>query len=63
MFEEADENKLEYTQIFDDYFKIMDEVIERILRDKYLKDEVMAFYGSFAEKIEQYKELKPDSVN
>jgi len=63
IFEEIDENKFEYTSVFDEYFKIMDEVIERGLRDQFSKDEVMSFYANFAQNIQMYRELKPESVD
>ena len=36
-FDEAEENKLEYTQIHTDYVKILDEVIQSKVLEKYEK--------------------------
>lgn len=53
-FEETDENKLEYTQIFEQYVTILEEIIAAKLKEKYTEEQVENFYKSFQENIAKY---------
>lgn len=46
-FEETEENKLEYTQIFEQYVSILEEIIAVKLKEKYSEQQVEGFYLSF----------------
>lgn len=62
-FEDTEENKLEYTNIYTDYVYILEELIEINLKGKYADDQIEAFYGSFADKIGDYKKINPSVVD
>lgn len=62
-FEDTEENKLEYTNIYTEYVYILEEVIEINLKDKYTDEQIEAFYGSFAQKMPEYKQINPTVVD
>ena len=47
VFEDTDENKLEYTPIFEEYVQILQQTIDSKLYEKYQHDQVIAFYEDF----------------
>jgi hypothetical protein len=46
-FEEGEENKLEYTAIHESYVKILEDLIETRLYEKFSEDELTHFYTHF----------------
>ncbi len=46
-FDENDENKLEYTGIYESYVQIMEQIIDVKLKDKFAEGQVDAFYIDF----------------
>lgn len=55
VFEDTDENKLEYTEIHGQYVYIMEELIEAKLREKYSEPEIEAFYLAFKENLPAFE--------
>jgi hypothetical protein len=55
--EEEEENKLEHTQIHQEYVNIMDQIIEVKLADKFSEDAINHFYSGFQDQIETYKSI------
>ena len=62
-FDYEDENKLEYTPIYESYVTIMEQVIDVKLNEKYDDSIVQPFYVDFTEKWKQYSELDANLVN
>ena len=46
-FDDEDENKLEYTPIFESYVKILEEIIESKIREQHNQEAIDAFYKDF----------------
>ena len=61
-FEEEEENKLEYTDYHEAYIKIMDEVIDAKLREKYSIEDITRFFQSYCDNAEAYKAKNPTAV-
>lgn len=58
-----EENKLEYTQIFEAYVTILEEIIAAKLGDTYNDAQIEAFYAEFAENLKKYEEINALAVN
>ena len=56
-FDENDENKLEYTPIYESYVKIMEDYIDAKMMDKYSMDEIKSFYFDFANNPAKYEAI------
>ena len=63
VFEDTEENKLEYTSIYKDYVYILDQMIEQQLMQTFSKAEIDGFYETFTEKLEDYKKINPEVVD
>ena len=63
LFEDTEENKLEYTNIHTEYVYILDTVVEANLKEKYTSDQIDAFYLGFKDNLEEYKKINPEVVN
>lgn len=61
-FEDEDENKLEYTPIFEAYVKILEDIIEAKLREKHNQGAIDAFYQDFKSNFEAYKSIDDELV-
>ena len=59
-FTAAEENPLEYTDIHNDYTKLLDDHIDAKLKETYSEEQVTAFYDSFKEDFSSYKETSPE---
>jgi hypothetical protein len=55
LFEDTEENKLEYTSIHTEYVYILDEVVEANLREKFSNDQIEAFNAGFKDHLPEYK--------
>ena len=56
-FDENDENKLEYTPIYESYVKIMEDYIDAKMMEKYSMDEIKSFYLDFANDHAKYEAI------
>lgn len=61
-FEDTEENKLEYTQIFEQYVTILEEIITARLNDTFSPEEINGFYGSFKDNLAKYEAENPIAV-
>lgn len=61
-FEDTEENKLEYTNIYTEYVYILEQIIEATLLSKYSNEDIEAFYGTFKENLTLYKTINPEVV-
>ena len=61
-FEDTEENKLEYTQIFEQYVTILEEIIAARLKEKYSEEQIEAFYLSFQDNLKKYEQENAISV-
>ena len=55
-FEDTEENKLEYTQVFEQYVMMCDELVTAKLKDKHDSEKVEKFYENFADNMAAYRE-------
>ena len=62
VFDEADENKLEYTDIFELYVKMVEDAIDSELYKKFEKADVEDFYKTFKDNYAHYKEINIDAL-
>lgn len=64
-FNEEDENKLEYTTIYEQYVEIMDRTIQTKLMDEYQigEEDIKSFLSTFEEQIETYKKENSEVVD
>lgn len=66
-FEDTEENKLEYTEIHNEYLKIVEQVLELQVKERYaISDaEMDEFYGGFTDKskLAEYESLSKDTVD
>lgn len=63
LFSEAEENKLEYMQVYQDYVLFMEKMLDVTLKNEkygYSDDWVTLFYSTFKDNIETYKALNED---
>ena len=66
LFDEEDENKLEYTNIYQDYIQLMEQILDVTLKsDTYghSEEQVKAFYKTFKENHETYKAMNEDVMD
>lgn len=61
-FEDTDENKLEYTQIYEAYVLILDSMIDQELYKSYSHEQVQAFYDDFKEDVSKYEAINSTAV-
>lgn len=62
VFTDDDENKLEYTPIFNNYINILESVIDAQLYAKYDQDSVGAFYMDFKDNFKEYEKEDAEAV-
>jgi hypothetical protein len=62
-FEDTEENKLEYTNIYTEYVYILEQMIEANLLEKFSNDQIEAFYGTFKDNLARYEKLNPEAVD
>ena len=55
VFTDDDENKLEYTPIFENYVNILEQVIDSKLQQSYGADDILGFYLDFKDNFKQYE--------
>ena len=65
IFDEEDENKHEYKQVYEDYVAIMDRVITARLKNEngFADAEIEAFLGSFEQNKDTYSATNADTVD
>ena len=65
IFDEEDENKHEYKQVYEDYVSIMDRVISARLKNEngFSEAEIEAFLGTFEQNKENYSATNSDTVD
>ena len=61
-FDEAEENKLEYTTIHEAYIYMLDTLIGVELKEEYSDQQIDAFYEDFKNNHQQYEGQNPDVV-
>ena len=59
----VEENKHEYKQIFEEFLKIQEDVIEWKLKEKFSEDQVMQFYESLEENIKTYEQKDKETMD
>ncbi len=62
-FEDTDENKLEYTDLHQQYVYILDEVLEASLKSKYTEDQITAFNEHFQTNYKDYEKVNDAAVD
>ena len=62
IFDENDENKLEYTTIFEEYVKILESTIDTQLYQNYQEAQISAFYNDFKDNFKEYQKVNSDTV-
>ena len=62
IFDENDENKLEYTTIFEEYVKILERTIDTQLYQNYQEAQISAFYNDFKDNFKEYQKVNSDTV-
>lgn len=65
LFNDDEENKLEYTNVYQDYVEMMEKVLDVTLKDQYKHQEadVDAFYGSFKDLRASYETMNSDVMD
>lgn len=62
VFTDDDENKLEYTVIFENYVQILDTVIDAKLYAKYKESVITSFYMDFKDGYKKYEAVDAEAV-
>ena len=62
-FEDTEENKLIYTQIYESFVELLEQLIVVKLEVNFTSDEIDNFYASFVENMPKYEEQDPVAVN
>lgn len=63
VFDEEEENKHEYKQIYEDYVSIMEKNIESNLLKTFSEAEIGEFLTTFKDKMESYEYENSDTVD
>lgn len=61
-FTDDEENKLEYTGIFENYVAILEQVIDAKLFQTYSEERVTQFYSDFKDNWKRYEAEDPEAV-
>lgn len=61
-FDESEENKLEYTSIFEEYVYILENIIDSKLKANHTEVELEAFYIHFKDNYQIYEPQNSDTV-
>ena len=56
-FTVEEENKLEYTTIFEQYQQVMDQIIDAKCKEKFSEASIDAFYEGFKSKVDEYASI------
>ena len=62
-FTSDEENQLIYTDIFNEYVKLIDCNIDQILLEKWNKEQLDEFYNDFKNDLKHYKDINYDVVD
>ena len=62
-FDENDENKLEYTGIYESYVKIMEDVIDSGLMVSFSQEDIEKFYLDFCDNYKNYESQDKETVD
>ena len=62
IFEEDDENKLEYTSVFESYVQIMEQLIELRIKQQFSEQEYNEFLADFGANYNTYKQYESETV-
>lgn len=62
VFTDDDENKLEYTTIFEEFVQILEKIIDSQLLTKFTQDQISEFYQDFALNFAEYAKIDNDAV-
>jgi hypothetical protein len=62
-FDENDENKLEYTGIYESYVKIMEDVIDSGLMVSFSQEDIEKFYLDFRDNYKNYESQDKETVD
>lgn len=60
--ENADENKLEYMTIYEEYLKINDDVLQSKLQEKFPEEQCVQFLTTFKDNLKAYEQIDKDTV-
>lgn len=63
VFDEDEENKLEYSEVFEEYVKILEQIIDSQLFQKYSEPQVKAFYKDFGTNFKIYTNMNEQAVD
>ena len=66
LFDEEDENKLEYTNIYQDYVSLMEQILDVTLKNEtygHSDEQVSEFYKTFKNNLEAYKAIDEDVMD
>ena len=63
IFDEEDENKLEYTSVYESYVGIMDDLMDHKLVVEFGEDAVQEFYKDISVEMEKYSALDQAAFN
>ena len=63
VFEDTDENKLEYSTIHEEYIQILEGTIDSKLFQTYSEPQIKAFYDDFKDNSAQYAKINEDVVD
>lgn len=63
LFTSDEENQLIYTDIYNEYVKLLDANIDAILLQTWKKEQLDDFYLNFKEHLSHYKEINYDVVD
>ena len=66
IFNEDEENKLEYTDVYQDYVHLMEQILDVQLKSEthgHSEEEVDTFYQTFAQHKDAYKEINDDVMD
>ena len=61
-FEDTEENKLEYTSIFEEYVFIVESIIDAKLKENYSEEQLNSFYLHFKDCYKIYEPVNADTV-
>jgi len=62
-FEDTEENKLEYTNVYTEYVHILDQMIDAQLKTTFSDAELESFYVGFKDHMPQYEQINPEVVD
>ena len=63
IFTDDEENKLEYSTIFEEYVQILEQVIDSRLAEKFQSQQIKAFYSDFSVNFVEYEKINSETVD